>query len=116
MGGDLICDIIDRAEWTMDSAYKLILQPMTKSEVLRFWLVNNGYNIEKETYIDCYTILSVRFSGQNSRYNDSEIYVGKNPSKEYFLKQFNYIMKKQNLQFYKTIIEDLKHEYGPKYL
>ena len=39
MGGDTICSILDKAEWCMDRRYKLILQPMTKAEVLRYWLV-----------------------------------------------------------------------------
>ena len=43
MGGDMICRILDLAEWCMDRRYKLILQPMTKSEVLRYWLTNNEF-------------------------------------------------------------------------
>ena len=42
LGGDVICSILDRAEWTMNPRYQLLLQPMTKAEVLRFWLCNNG--------------------------------------------------------------------------
>ena len=48
MGGDLICRILDLAEWCMDRRYKLILQPMTKSEVLRYWLTNNEFEILAE--------------------------------------------------------------------
>ena len=51
MGGELICRILDRAEWCMDRRYKLILQPMTKSEVLRYWLVNNEFEICNEDLI-----------------------------------------------------------------
>ncbi len=81
MGGDLICSIIDRAEWTMDSSYQLILQPMTKAEVLRFWLCLNGYVIEKERAVlengKLFRILSVRFRDRNTPMTDAELFTGK---------------------------------------
>ena len=53
MGGDTITGILDRGlydmpEWASRSDYKLILQPATKPEILRFWLVNNGFIITSE--------------------------------------------------------------------
>ena len=48
MGGDTICGILDRAEWIFDNDYRLILQPMTRAEVLRYWLIHNGFRIEEE--------------------------------------------------------------------
>ena len=81
LGGDLICSILDRAEWTMDPAYRMILQPMTKAEVLRFWLCNNGYEISAEHLVQengrIFRILSVRFSGDNTPMTDAELYLGK---------------------------------------
>ena len=81
LGGDVICSIVDRAEWTMDSAYELLLQPMTKAEILRFWLCNNGYEIRKEHLVEengrLFRILSVRFSGQNTPMTDGDLYLGK---------------------------------------
>lgn len=80
MGGDLICRILDYAEWTMDRKYRLILQPMTKQEVLRYWLSNNGFETEREELAVegdvIYQILSVRFGGE-TRYSDAELYIGK---------------------------------------
>ena len=35
MGGDTVCGILDRADWILDQRYQLILQPMTRAEVLR---------------------------------------------------------------------------------
>ena len=65
MGGDLICSILDRAEWTMDCEKQLLLQPMTKAEILRFWLYNNGYVIERECPVlengRIFQIMSVRY-------------------------------------------------------
>ena len=81
LGGDVICSILDRAEWTMDPAYRMILQPMTKAEVLRFWLCNNGYEIPAEHLVQengrIFRILSVRFSGDNTPMTDAELYLGK---------------------------------------
>ena len=81
MGGDLICTILDHAEWTMDASVHLILQPMTKAEVLRFWLCNNGYEILSEHLIRenkrLFQILSVRFSGRNTPMTDAECFLGR---------------------------------------
>ena len=80
MGGDTVCGILDRAEWCMSPDYELILQPMTKAEVLRFWLVNNGFKIEREELVRdggiLYQILCARFCGENVRLSDSELYLG----------------------------------------
>ena len=80
MGGDTICGILDRAEWCMSPEYELLLQPMTKSEVLRFWLVNNGFTIEKEELAKdggkLYQLLCARFCGVNTPLTDAELYLG----------------------------------------
>lgn len=99
MGGDLICSILDRAEWTMDGRYKLILQPMTKSEILRYWLTYNGYSIIGEYFDGEYCIIESRFTGINDAYSDREIFLGKNPSPEYLEKQ-------KKAMYYKGICYD----------
>lgn len=80
MGGDTICSILDAAEWTMDKRVQLVLQPMTKAEVLRAWLVSNGYGIEQETVTTdsgtLYQALSARFCGRITPLSDAECYVG----------------------------------------
>ncbi len=64
----------------MDPAYALILQPMTKAEVLRFWLVNNGFAIEKEELVmdggTLYQILCARYIGKNTYLSDAELFLG----------------------------------------
>ena len=81
MGGDTICGILDRAEWCMDPAYRLILQPMSKAEVLRYWLCNNGFFIEEERLVeDCdtiYQIFAAVFTNQNEALSDAELWLGK---------------------------------------
>lgn len=80
MGGDMIVKILDEAEWCMDPRYHLILQPMTKAEVLRYWLVYNEFSIDSETIVeDCgtlYQILSARFGGC-TKLTDAELFTGK---------------------------------------
>lgn len=80
MGGDMIVKILDEAEWCMNARYHMILQPMTKAEVLRYWLVYNGFTIESETIVEdgsgLYQIISTRFGG-NTRLSDAELFVGK---------------------------------------
>ncbi len=80
MGGDLICRILDQAEWTMDARYTMILQPMTKAEVLRYWLSNNEYGILSEHLVEdnnkIYSILTVRFGGYCPSLSDAELFLG----------------------------------------
>lgn len=80
MGGDMICRILDTAEWCMDRRYKLILQPMTKSEVLRYWLTNNEFEILAEELVPeggrLYQLIVARFGG-STRLSDGELFLGK---------------------------------------
>lgn len=85
MGGDTICGILDRGlfdlpEWAEISDYRLILHPVTKSEILRFWLINNGFVITSEEYIEdngmmCQILIAQ--PGTSLRYTDAELYTGK---------------------------------------
>lgn len=112
LGGEMICDIIDRAEWTMDYRYTIIAQPVTKSEVLRYWLLNNGYSILRELCVTDagipYSILKIRYTGINSTYSDAELYVGKSPSKDLIDKVLRSLEKKPESLFYQQIIADLR--------
>lgn len=80
MGGDTICGILDRADWVMSHDILLILQPMTKAEVLRYWLTNNDFAICGEWLIEengeIYQILSARF-GARTPLSDAELFTGK---------------------------------------
>lgn len=80
MGGDMIVKILDEAEWCMDQRYRLILQPMTKPEVLRYWLVNNEFKISGESIVEdsgtLYQIVDAVFGG-STELTDAELFVGK---------------------------------------
>lgn len=80
MGGELIARIIESAEFTRDRSVRLILQPMTKAESLRDFLINNGFAVigEKLAKEDkVYQIICAEFTGENSTYTDAELYLGR---------------------------------------
>lgn len=85
MGGDTISGILDRGlydmpQWAERSDYKLILHPVTKPEILRYWLTNNGFCITNETYIEDNDVLCQIICaepGESAAYSDAELFVGK---------------------------------------
>ena len=67
MGGELIADIIDRADEMRDPAVRLILQPMTRRGALVSYLYRNGFKVLEEAYSKDagkhYVTLLVSYSG-----------------------------------------------------
>lgn len=63
MGGDSITGILSASAWSREGVL-LILQPMSRAEVLRRWLPENGYTVESERLAEdkgvLYPILTVR--------------------------------------------------------
>lgn len=112
MGGDLICRILDEAEWTMNGKYNIILQPMTKAEVLRFWLVSNGYSIINELFVresgKIYCIMQVNYTGTIESWPDANLFVGKLPDKDIIVSSIKSLEKKPFSMFYRSIISELK--------
>lgn len=78
MGGETIAGILAEAAWTKNSGILLVLQPMTKSSVLRRWLFNNGYRVvSEELCLDgaFYEILTAA-GGQDVTYSPAEFITG----------------------------------------
>ncbi|WP_124101180.1 class I SAM-dependent methyltransferase [Ruminococcus sp. Marseille-P6503] len=83
MGGELIADIIDRAEWIKADRVNLVLQPMTKWDHLRKWLYDNGFEVVSE--IPCeegrfvYSVMQAVYTGVKPDYKcDTEyLYAGR---------------------------------------
>ena len=79
MGGDSIAAILSAAPWTADGAHRLLLQPMTKAEMLRGWLAESGYIITGERLVRdrdfLYPVLMVR-GGQASPLTEAEQFGG----------------------------------------
>ena len=68
MGGELIARLIDEAPLVKDPAIQLILQPMTRAEVLRRYLAENGFAVKEERLSResgrIYTCMSVFYTGK----------------------------------------------------
>lgn len=79
MGGETIRDILRAAPWAADGHHTLLLQPMTKVELLRGWLRENGYSCTEERLVQdkgkLYVILSVT-GGPSGEASDAERYGG----------------------------------------
>jgi tRNA (adenine22-N1)-methyltransferase len=80
MGGELIFDIISRAEFLKSDGIHLVLQPMTKVPVLRKLLYKNGFFIEREILVfedgKIYTVMSVFYSGDEKEISEIDAIVG----------------------------------------
>ncbi len=80
MGGELIARIVDCADFTKNENIRLILQPMTKAEVLREYLTQNGFKIVDETLAKedkVYQIICAEYRGETEKYTDAELYLGR---------------------------------------
>ena len=80
MGGETIADIIKKCDWLKNNV-NLILQPMTKADILREWLYGSGFEISEERAVKddrfIYTVMKVRYSGRPHSITDTEKYIGK---------------------------------------
>ena len=65
MGGELISGILNAAPWVKNSRYHFILQPMTKAEVLREYLYENGFGTDRD--IDAALLLYTEAAEQGVR-------------------------------------------------
>lgn len=80
MGGELICRILGECKWLTENI-NIILQPMTKAEVLRSWLYKNGFEIKQEQAVHDdgfdYTVINCFYSGKVYKIDTLTSYIGK---------------------------------------
>ena len=78
MGGETIVGILDAAAWDW-AGVTLLLQPMTKAELLRRWLVEHGFAIASERLVrdrgTIYAVLTVT-AGQSAPLTAAEAWCG----------------------------------------
>ena len=132
MGGELIASILDAAKWIQNEKYRLILQPMTHAEILREYLINNGFSIIDEDVVTeqkdrkIYQIICAEYSGKSEEYTTDELYLGRHNIKRRsaeFIKLCERL-KKTNLEIKKAkesagqsaILEDEIARIADKYL
>lgn len=69
MGGETIAAILEGAPWLRraPSPYRLLLQPMSRPEALRRYLLSGGFILEEEPVVQegehLYSVLCVRYTG-----------------------------------------------------
>lgn len=80
MGGELIASVTE-APFLRDPSVLLILQPMTKPEILRKSLLDRGFSIKDERLAEeagrIYQIFSAAFTGVTEKYSDAELLLGR---------------------------------------
>ena len=81
MGGELIVKILSEAPWVCDPAIRLILQPMSRAEVVRKYLWENGFRIVGETLSQeddrIYQTLCAEWCGKTEPFDPIDCLVGK---------------------------------------
>ena len=80
MGGETIRDILAApcAEW-LKRGTNLVLQPMTRSELLRKWLAEHGFAVTKETSVKdthLYTVMQAHYTGECRTLTEPQSIVG----------------------------------------
>jgi len=65
MGGDTMISILEAAPWLKSSQYRLVLQCQSKTPMLRSYLSQSGWNLEKECVLRdgrfLYTVMALRY-------------------------------------------------------
>ena len=81
MGGELISRIVGDAPWTKNKNIRLILQPMTKQDEVRRFLLDEGYAIIDEALSEddgkIYQTICAEYSGDAASYSQAELILGK---------------------------------------
>lgn len=124
MGGELILNIMTACPWVKDKEKRYILQPMTHSEALRTYLVQNGFTILKESAVSegrkVYIIINACYTGEMPVHAPSYVYIGEihdfsNPAaKCYLQQQIRYLSNKLlggEDKMLELILEELKEIY-----
>lgn len=80
MGGILIKEILERTPWVFDKKIHIIAQPMTHAEVLRKFLIENGFEIRREVAATDgkrnYCVISAQYDGVCRKAEGWYTYVG----------------------------------------
>lgn len=75
MGAETICEILSFSDYAKEKSPLLILQPMTRCEVLRKYLMQNGFSILSEQVLfeqgHHYVVLTARYLQEQRHYFDT---------------------------------------------
>ena len=80
MGGETIVAILEAAPWVQNEGIRLILQPMTRAEDLRRWLLSHGFSVLEEHLIrdkhHLYPVLAAEYTAAPICEDEVAIYGG----------------------------------------
>ncbi|HBE9435978.1 SAM-dependent methyltransferase [Clostridioides difficile] len=115
MGGILISELLEDKKEVAHNVEKLILQPMQAQEELRYYLLNNGYEILEEVLVRedfrIYEIIVAKYTGKNTIIEDEiyyEVGIKLLENKDSLFKDF--IEKK--IKTYSSIVSKLEGKNG----
>ena len=104
MGGELIADIIEKAPHLKNKDISLVLQPMSKKNILRSFLFDNGFDIVREVYSTedgkHYVTLLARYVGERVEYSAADAELGKrgaserSAAKDDYMRAFSLVLTK----------------------
>ncbi len=105
MGGELIAAILADCAWVKSPSKNLVLQPMTRHDVLIRWLYENGFSIVRQGAVrdggKDYTVICARYDGTPRDCDTYEAHVGRlSPDSEAsagFLQKCLRKLKKQSI-------------------
>lgn len=102
MGADTIISIIDNAPWLQNAAYRLILQCQSKTAMLRKYLNENGFYIQRESALKdgrfLYTVMEVVYQ-QDTPFTPGQCHFSPALAKEY---------TEENIAYYHQVIARLE--------
>ncbi len=135
MGGEVISGILERCAWIKDKGITLILQAMTSAEILRDYLADNAFCIEREIAVledkRVYSVMLVRFTGEKYSLYDGFRYIGRltadtDAGRAYIEKQLHRLLdcceslegissKREEYKEYKSAAESIARLLGDSY-
>ncbi|HBG7379352.1 SAM-dependent methyltransferase [Clostridioides difficile] len=115
MGGILISELLEAKKEVAHNVEKLILQPMQAQEELRYYLLNNGYEILEEVLVRedfrIYEIIVAKYTGKNTIIEDEIYYKVGIKLLENKDSLFNDFIEK-NIKTYSSIVNKLEGKNG----
>lgn len=122
MGGETIIHILSDALWLKDSTKRLVLQPMSKHELVIDYLYQNGFELKEHKCAFCdgkiYTAFSAEYSGHTNLCSELFSYTGllkgeNDHDKKFLLSVINHLEKKSNADsHFGEIAKEIKERFS----
>ncbi len=122
MGGETIVHILSDAQWLKDKSKRLILQPMSKHELVISWLGENGFEIKEHRCTvaenKIYTAFCAEFTGSKKTPDEIFNYTGHLKSSDENDRRFlystvNHLEKKSNADpHFGLIAKEIKERFS----